>query len=331
MATKDYYDILGVKRAASDKEIKQAYRKLARKYHPDVNSGDASAEAKFKEINAAYEVLSDPEKRSKYDQFGENWQYADQFAEWRQPYGDASRRAGATFNFDDLFGRGDAGGVFDSLFRGFGARSTSRRPRRGRDMEHPIEVTLEEAYHGSSRIIEMQAETACHICNGKGSLQNAPCYTCGGSGRLLRPQRLEVKIPPGVKDGSRIRMAGKGGPGSSGGSSGDLYLLVSVRPHRIFQRKDVDLNVEVEIPLSDAVLGGEVDVPTLKGNVALRIPPETQNGKVFRLAGQGMPKMGNDKKGDLFAKVKVVLPTKLTEKEKELFQEFKKLRGGDKK
>ena len=329
MAAKDYYGILGVKRGASDKEIKQAYRKLARKYHPDVNSGDASAEAKFKEINAAYEVLSDPEKRTKYDQFGENWQYADQFAEWQQPYGDAARAGGTTF--DDIFGGGDAGGIFDSLFRGSGARSTSRRPRRGRDMSHPIDVTLEEAYHGSSRIIEMQAETTCHICNGPGALPKAPCNTWGGSGRLLRPQRGEVKIPPGVKDGSRIRMAGKGGPSSSGGSSGDLYLLVSVKPHRIFQRKDGDLHVEVEVPLSDAVLGGEVDVPTLKGNVALRIPPETQNGKVFRLAGQGMPKMGNDKKGDLFAKVKVGLPTKLTEREKELFQEFKKLRGGDKK
>jgi molecular chaperone DnaJ len=177
----------------------------------------------------------------------------------------------------------------------------------------------------------MQSESICNICNGKGAIQNAPCYTCGGTGRLLQPQRLEVKIPPGVKDGSRIRMAGKGGPGSAGGSSGDLYLLVSVRPHRVFQRKDSDLHVEVEVSLSDALLGGEVSVPTLKGKVALKIPAETQNGKVFRLAGQGMPKMGNDKKGDLFAKVKVVLPTRLTEREKELFQEFRKLRGGDKK
>ncbi len=331
MAAKDYYQILGIKRGASEKEIKQAYRKLARKYHPDVNPGDKSAEAKFKEINAAYEVLSDPEKRKKYDRYGENWQYADQFSEWERPYGDASRRAGATFDFGDLFGMGDTGGIFDSLFRGFSARATSPRPRRGRDIEHHIEVTLEEAYHGCTRIIEMQAETTCHICNGKGSLQNAPCYTCGGTGRVLRPQRLEVKIPSGVKDGSRIRMAGKGGPGSAGGPSGDLYLVVSVRPHRVFQRKDSDLHVEVEVPLSDALLGGEVNVPTLKGKVALKIPPETQNGKVFRLAGQGMPKMGDGRKGDLFAKVKVVLPSKLTEKEKELFREFRKLRGGDKK
>ena len=332
MAAKDYYETLGVKRDATDKDIKQAYRKLARKYHPDVNPGDKAAEEKFKGINAAYEVLSDPEKRSKYDRFGENWQYADQFADWQQPYGDFSRSGGGTtFDFSDLFGGGGGGGVFDGIFRGFGGRATSRRPRRGRDLEHPIEVTLEEAYHGSSRIIEMQSESVCQICNGKGALENAPCYTCGGSGRVLRPQRLEVKIPAGVKDGSRIRMAGKGGPGSTGGSSGDLYLIVSVKPHRQFQRKDGDLHVDVDVPLEDALLGGEVNVPTLKGKVALKIPPETQNGKVFRLAGQGMPKMGNDKKGDLYAKVRVVLPTKLTDGERELFQEFRKLRGGDKK
>lgn len=331
MAAKDYYEILGVKRGATDKEIKQAYRKLARKYHPDVNPGDKSAEEKFKGINAAYEVLSDPEKRSKYDRFGDNWQYADQFAEWQQPYGDSARTGGSgtTFDFGDLFGQGGGGGgAFEELFRGFGGRSTTRRPRRGHDVEHPIEVTLEEAYHGSSRILEMQSESVCQICNGKGALENAPCYTCGGTGRVLRPQRLEVKVPAGVRDGSRIRMAGKGGPGAAGGPSGDLYLVVSVKPHRLFQRKDGDLHVDVDVPLEDALLGGEVNVPTLKGKVALKIPPETQNGKVFRLAAQGMPRMGNDKKGDLYAKVRVVLPSKLTDREKELFQEFKKLRGG---
>ncbi|MDY6917970.1 MAG: J domain-containing protein [Chloroflexota bacterium] len=330
MAGKNFYEILGVKRDATDKQIKQAYRKLARKYHPDVNPNDNTAEAKFKEINAAYEVLSDPEKRAKYDRYGDNWQYADQFAEWQQPYGDSARTGGTKFDFGDIFGGGGGDSVFENLFRGFGGRTASPRPRRGRDLEHAIAVTLEEAYHGGTRIIELQSETACTICNGRGAIGNAPCYTCGGTGRVLKPQRLEVKVPPGVKDGSRIRMAGKGGPGSAGGPSGDLFLVVSVRPHRVFQRKDSDLHVEIDVPLTDALLGGEVNVPTLKGKVALTIPPETQNGKAFRLAGQGMPKMGNDKKGDLFAKVKVVLPTNLTEQEKELLENLRKLRGGDK-
>ncbi len=330
MAAKDYYEILGVSRNATDKEIKQAYRRLARKHHPDVNPGDKSAEAKFKEINAAYEVLSESEKRKKYDQFGENWQYADQFAGWQGgAFGDFAR-TGTTFEFIDLSELGEQGGVFDGLFRAFGTRTTSRRPRRGRDIEQPIGVTLEEAYHGSTRTIEIQAESVCHVCNGRGAHKNAPSYTCGGLGRVLQPQRLEVKIPPGVKDGSRIRVAGKGEPGSTGGPSGDLYLVVSVKPHHTFHRKDSDLHVEVGVPLADAMLGGEVAVPTLKVKLALKIPPETQNGKVFRLAGQGMPRMGDTKKGDLFAKVKVVLPTKLTEREKELFQELKSLRRGEK-
>lgn len=329
MPGKDYYDILGVKRDASDKEIKQAYRKLARKHHPDVNPGDKSAEEKFKEINAAYEVLSDPEKRAKYDRYGDNWQYADQFSEWQQPYGDSAGASGATFDFGDIFGGGGRGSMFEDLFRGFGGRTASPRPRRGRDYEHPIEVTLEEAYHGTTRLLDMQMEKVCDICKGKGAIENAPCYTCGGTGRVLQPQRIEVKVPKGVKDGSRIRVAGKGGPGSAGGSSGDLYLVVTVKPHRLFQRKDGDLHVDLDVPLFDAMLGGEVNVPTLKGKVALKIPPETQNGRVFRLSGQGMPKMGNDKKGDLYAKVKVVLPTKLSDREKELLEEFRKLRGGD--
>ena len=273
MAGTDYYKILSVSRNASDKEIKQAYRKLARKLHPDVNPGNKEAEARFKEVNAAYEVLSDPENRRKYDQFGENWQYADQFAQagWRaSPYHDFATQEGFTiFDFGDLgSGSGDFGSIFDTIFRDFGARTATRRPRRGQDIEHPIEVTLEEAYRGSTRTIEVQVESLCHVCNGRGALGNAPCYTCGGRGRVLRPQRLEVKIPPGVKDGSRIRMAGKGRASPGGGASGDLYLLVSVRPHPLFQRKGSDLHVEVSVSLSDAMLGGEVEVPTLKGKIA---------------------------------------------------------------
>jgi DnaJ-class molecular chaperone len=300
MAGKDYYNILGVGRKASEREIKQAYRKLARKHHPDVNPGDKSAEAKFKQINEAYEVLSDKEKRQKYDQYGDQWQHAEQFAQagYRQAPGwDVRQGGGGTTSH---FGGGDLGSIFDDLLRGSGFRTSQRavRPKRGQDIEHPVEVTLEEAYHGASRVISL-----------------------GG-------KRLEVKIPQGVRDRSRVRVAGKGGPGHGGGASGDLYLVVSVKQHRQFERKGDHLHVEVEVPLTVAVLGGEVQVPSFKGKLALKVPPETQNGRSFRLAGQGMPHLGNSSRGDLLAKVRVLLPPKLSSQEKELFEQLSQLRSG---
>jgi molecular chaperone DnaJ len=318
MAGKSYYDTLGVGKKASAKEIKQAYRKLARKHHPDVNPGDSAAEAKFKEINEAYEVLSDADKRKKYDQFGDKWQYADQFAQSGQQRSRdfSGAGGGTTFHYEDLSG-GDFGDIFDSILGGFGGRR-GRRPQRGRDLEYAVEVTLEEAHSGAARLLETQAEEPCSSCKGEG------CPSCGGVGRIIRPKRLEVKIPPGVRDGSRVRIAGKGSPGYSGAAAGDLYLLVSVRPHKTFRRDGDNLHVEVRIPLLDAVLGSEVHVPTLGGKkLALKIPAETQNGKVFRLGGQGMPRLGGKGRGDLLAEVNVVLPTKLSDREKELFQELK--------
>jgi len=296
-ASKDYYSILGVERNASEREIKQAYRRLARKYHPDVNPGDQSAEAKFKQINEAYEVLSNKEKRQKYDQFGDQWQYADQFAQagWQQaPFWNSSQ-GGTRFYFSE----DELGNLFDDLLRGFSTGTSARQtqPKRGRDVEYPMEVTLEEAYNGTARTISL------------------------GDG-----ERLEVKIPPGVNNGSRVRIAGKGGQGY-GGARGDLYLVISVKPHRLFERRGDDLYVDVAVPLVVAMLGGEVQVPTLKGKLALKIPPETQNGRAFRLAGQGMPHLGNSARGDLLAKVKVVLPTKLTQQEKELFEQLAQLRS----
>jgi len=322
MAAKDYYAILGLSKNATDKDIKQAYRKLARQYHPDVNPGNKSAEARFKEINQAHEVLSDPEKRKKYDQFGEQWQYADQFAraggQQQQPAWEF-RRGGTPFDFGDTGGAEGFGDIFDSILRGSRGRTT-RRPLRGQDFEQPVEVSLEEAYRGTMRVLEMQVEEPCPTCKGKG------CRTCGGAGAVLRPRRLEVKIPPGVREGSRVRIAGKGGPSQMGGEAGDLYLLISVKPDNRFQRAEDDLHVDVPVLLTDAILGGEVEVPTLEGKkLALKIPPETQNGKVFRLAGQGMPRLGNNTKGDLYARVNVVLPARLSPKEKELFQQLKSL------
>jgi molecular chaperone DnaJ len=322
MANKDYYSILGINRNATDKEIKQAYRRLARKYHPDVNPGDKSAETRFKEINEANEVLSDPEKRKKYDQFGSQWQHADQFAkagqgaQWDFGKGGAYR----TYDFGDV---GDLGDIFGGIFQGFGA--SGRQTARPQSIEHPVEVTLEEAYQGTKRVIQMQAEEICPTCGGTGRTGRTRCSVCGGAGRLLKPRRLEVKIPAGVTDGSRVRMAGQGSQGS-GGVRGDLYLIVRVLPNPLFERKGDDLHTEIQIPLVTTMLGGEVAVPTLKGKVALKIPPETQNGKVFRLTGQGMPHLNDSSKGDLFAKVKVVLPTGLTAQERQLFEQLKTYR-----
>ncbi len=325
MAGKDYYNILGVSRSAGEREIKQAYRKLARKYHPDINPGDKSAEGKFKQINEAYEVLSDKEKRSKYDQFGDQWQYADQFAGAQQqtPFGRGTKGGSPRFHFE----QGDLSSIFGDLFGGFGAENSSRRarPRRGQDVEHPVEVTLEEAYRGASRIISLEAAEVCSGCGGSGHIQNVPCSVCRGTGSVTRLKRLEVKIPPGVMDRSRVRIAGKGGPGH-GGRNGDLYLVVSVKTHHLFERKGDNLHVEIVVPLVVAVLSGEVQVPTFKGKLALKVPPETQNGRVFRLKGQGMPHLGNATYGDLFAKVNVVLPTKLSSRERELFEQLGKLR-----
>jgi molecular chaperone DnaJ len=323
MANKDYYQILGVSRNASEKEIKQAYRRLARKHHPDLNPGDKSAEARFKEINAAYEVLSNPEKRKKYDQFGDQWEYAEQFAK----AGDQQRvrwdsgKGGATFEYGDL------GNIFSSLFGNAGTGSGMRRgAQRGQDIESPIEVSLEEAYRGSTRVVQLEAEEPCTACGGIGRVGNRVCTICNGTGGKAVPKRLEVKIPAGVKDGSRIRIAGEGAPGHAGGSKGDIYLVVKVLPHKLFERKGDDLYAEVAVPLAAAILGGEVGLATLNGNLSLKIPPETQNGKVFRLAGKGMPQLGNANYGNLFARVKVVLPTNLTEEERRLFQRLRSLR-----
>ncbi len=332
MANKDYYDILGVKRNASEHEIKQAYRRLARKHHPDVNPQDKSAEARFKQINEAYEVLSDKANRKKYDQFGDQWQHADQFAQagWQQtPFRDFGGSGGATvFNF----GEDDLGSLFDDLLRGTRTRTYTRRAqaRKGRDIESTVEVPLEEAYHGTKRTLSLQVEEPCSRCHGEGWTHNTPCSACQGSGVVLRIKRLEVKIPSGVKTGSRVRIAGKGQPGY-GGASGDLYLVISVKPHRLFERRGDDLYVEISVPLTVAMLGSEVQVPTIKGKLALKIPPETQNGRTFRLTGQGMPRLGKSSQGDMLAKVNIVLPGKLSPQEKELFKRLHELRPDERK
>ncbi|MFH1382737.1 MAG: DnaJ C-terminal domain-containing protein [Chloroflexota bacterium] len=326
MAGKDYYSILGVKRDASEAEIKQAYRRLARKYHPDVNPGNTTAEAMFKEVNEAYEVLSNKEKRQKYDQYGDKWQYADQFAKARAqgPFQNFSQQGTAqNFRFEDS--DSDIDSLLSDLLRGFGGGRRGARPKRSLDIEYPVEITLEEAYAGTSRLLTLQMEEPCPRCRGTGRIHTALCSTCRGTGAVLRPEQLEVKIPPGVRDGSRVRVAGKGRLGD-GGTHGDLYLITAIKPHTVFERRGDDLYAEVAVPLTAALLGGEVSVPTPKGKLMLKIPPETQNGRVFRLAGQGMPSLGNTSHGDLLAKVNIVLPTHLSGEEKRLLEQLNRLR-----
>ncbi len=339
MAGKDYYGILGVNRNASEKEIKQAFRRLARKHHPDVNPGDTTAEEKFKQISEAYEVLSDKEKRKKYDRFGDQWQHADQFAKaggrggpfQGADFGDLFGGGGRTYSYSYSGGGDGLDSLLDELLRGGRAGTRSRRtqPRRGRDIEQPVEITLEEAFSGTSRLLSLQAKEACATCHGSRRIQNTLCSVCQGSGAISRVKRLEVKIPAGVKTGSRVRISGKGGEGY-GGARGDLYLIVTVKPHPLFERQGNDLYVNVDVPLTTAVLGGEVKVATLKGNLELKIPPETQNGRTFRLAGQGMPHLGKTSRGDLKARVNILLPTNLSPEEKELFQKLNQLRTGKK-
>ena len=338
MAKRDYYEILGVRRDATEKEIRSAYRRLARQYHPDVNPGDRAAEEKFKEINAAYEVLKDPEKRRKYDKYGDKWELADQIEEQQRRAGGhdffrrtGTRTTGGPFDFGDFdFDRGNLGGFEDilgGLFRR--GRPTARRAK-GENLEHPVEITLEEAYHGTARTIELRVPETCTACGGTGRVAGGPCAVCGGLGSQVKTQRLEVKIPPGVDTGSKVRVAGKGHPGVGGGEPGDLLLVITVRPHERFERRGDDLYVDVPAPLFDLVLGGEVEVPTPKGTrLRLKVPAGTQNGRTFRLGGQGMPRLGSpEHKGDLYARVKAVLPTDLTPRERELFEELRRMRSG---
>jgi len=302
MEFKDYYKILGVDKNATEKEIRNAYRRLARKLHPDVNP-DKAAQEKFKEVNEAYEVLSDPAKRQKYDALGANWQQYEQFqrAGGQGPFqwgsGGTQYRIFTQEDLGDLFG--DLGGFSDFFRTVFGSDfvRSQARPHRGQDIEQTLEITLEEAYRGTTRILQKE------------------------------DRRLEIKIPPGVKTGSKIRYAGEGYPSPNGGSPGDLFLRIQIAPHSIFEREGDDLRCQVPVDLYTAILGGEVTVPTLKGQVVLKIPPETQAGKTFRLAGQGMPRLNTPNTfGDLYAKVRIVLPEHLTREERELFTKLAAMR-----
>lgn len=324
----DYYAALGVGRGASDQDIRKAYRRLARTCHPDLHPNDPAAEARFKQISEAYEILGDAQKRHKYDRFGANWQNADRFAyAGHAANGPRRSAAGTTAGYstvDDLTGRE---GLFGNLFRGSGRRTVRPRngPIRGEDIERPIKATLEEAYTGAVRVLQFEGAEGCPDCQGTGEVRYRRCTRCGGTGTLIRPRRLEVKVPSGVTTGSRIRIAGEGRPGTNGGIRGDLYLVVTVESDARFDRRGDDLHVDVPVRLTDAVLGGEAEVPTPGPRLALRVPSGTQNGQIFRLTGQGMPKLNSPSRGDLYAKVVVTLPADLTSEERALFEELRRL------
>jgi curved DNA-binding protein len=338
MDFKDYYSTLGVAKTATDKEIKQAYRKLARKHHPDVNPGDKAAESRFKEMNEAYEVLGDPAKRKKYDELGANWRAYEQAGAgqgagfdprgfgggggWNVNVGGGSGgyRTMTQEEVDEMFGgESPFSDFFQTFFGGMGGgagsgrsgssgggRARASRARSGRDVEQEIELPLEEVFHGTTRRFSIQHD---------GQTRN-----------------VDVRIPAGVGDGSRVRVAGEGEQGSGGGQAGDLYLRIRTQPHSHFERKGRDLYTRVAIPLTTAVLGGEVEVQTLSGkSLRLRIPQTTQNGQVFRLKGHGMPVAGKkDEQGDLYATVDVQLPRELTPEQRRYFEELRKLETGTK-
>jgi molecular chaperone DnaJ len=359
--SKDYYAILGLDRKADEKEIKTAYRKLARKFHPDVNPNDRAAETKFKEISEAYEVLGDPEKRKLYDQFGSNWEHAQNFS-------------GGIPNMDDFqvrFGGGGGGGggfesIFDQIFSNVGSAQHEvdfGQPRGApaRDMEKTVEVSLEEIDTGTKRTLTYQAMDACKSCDGTGTVQTRSartCPTCGGAGRarsvfgmaqacpacggsgklniescptcrgnatVPTTKRVEVKIPAGIAEGKKLRVPGKGTIGSNG-RAGDLYVVIKEAPHARFRRVADHLEVDVEVPFTTAALGGEIKVPTLRGSVTMKIPEGSQSGQTFRLAGQGISRITGGRT-DLMAKLKITVPKKPTDEERRLLRQLAELQG----
>lgn len=355
VSKRDYYEVLGISKDATKEEIKRAYRKLARKYHPDVNKEPDAAD-KFKEVKEAYEVLSDDNKRAQYDQFGHagaNPQGFDGF--------------GGFGGADDFGGFGD---IFDMFFGGGGRRRDPNAPRQGADLQYTLTLEFEEAIFGKDTEIRIPTEESCstchgsgakpgtnpetctychgtgqlsqeqttpfgkivnrrvcHYCQGTGKIIRNKCSTCGGSGKVKKFKTIQINVPAGIDDGQKIRIAGKGEPGINGGPAGDLYVVIRVKPHDFFEREGDHIYCELPIHFTQAALGDEIEVPTVHGKVKLKIPAGTQTGKMFRLRGKGAPNVRGRGTGDQIVKVRIVTPTKLSEKQKQLLREFHQLSG----
>jgi len=335
--TKDYYEVLGVSRSASEDEIKTAYRKMARKFHPDLNPGDKAAEERFKALQEAYDVLGDTEKRKLYDQYGDNWRTVQQGGGAPTPGWEGARSRGGQqtggFDFNDFdFGNfrsaGGAGGfdIFEEMFSRTGARAgRGRRSARGSDVEAEIELSLEEAHRGVRRTLQMQVAEICPTCNGTGVIKdNQVCPTCGGTGQVLKPKTIEVNIPAGVRDGSTVRLAGQGGPGMNGAQPGDLYLHIRLRPHPLFTVRGDDLEVELPIAPWEAALGARLEVPTIDGQVEMNVPAGSQSGQRLRLRGQGLNKRRGGR-GDEYVRLKIVVPKEISHEEHRLYEELRKV------
>ncbi len=318
-----FYATLGVSRDAPGKQIRESYRRLARESHPDVNPGDSEAEARFKRVNEAYHVLSEEKRRKDYDEFGEHWQRADDIRK-SVPGADFGARGGRhRVNFGgapgDFADFGDLGDLLSGFGVGFGGRASAAKSRRS-TQNLDVDITLREAFEGTKRVVSYRRPESCSVCGGQGFRGNTVCANCGGSGATDRPVRLEVTIPPGIDDGGKIRLRPN--------QTSEIIIRVRVAADITFRRTGADLHTTVNAPYTDVVLGGEVEVPTMAGAVALKIPAGTQNGKVFRLVGKGMPKRGGRGSGTLYATVLAQLPEELSDEERELFERLQELRNG---
>jgi curved DNA-binding protein len=362
MEFRDYYKSLGLERGASAAEIKSAYRKLARKHHPDVNPNNKEAEARFKQINEAYQVLSDPAKRKKYDELGADWERGTTEEEMMRRYGWSGAPRGGGGGYGPRPGAGGGGGggfsdFFESFFgglgggfsgraaggrapRGFGGYDVTEGPPRGRDIDAQVEVPLRDAMRGAKMRIALNAEDGCANCGGTGVIEREErrgkmrvvraaehCPVCHGRGTIPAHRSLEVTIPPGVVDGTRMRLKGQGGKGPRAEFNGDLFLTVRLRPDRVFSVAGRDLRCELPVWDYEAALGAEITVPTLDGRISLKIPSGSQTGRVMRLRGRGLPGRGQEAAGDLLYELKVLAPTEMTDDERKLMEDFAERRN----